>query len=84
MSFQLTETSLTISNAKAVYASGVDHMKKKESVHFDVKTVKFVDTAGVSVLIAWWQYGLKKHVKCHFEVSEAVEETLRVYNIELP
>ena len=84
MTFKVREGEINIRNAKKVYSEGIRSLQKNGSCKIDLTSVEKLDTTGVSVLIALWQYGLKNSVKCHFESSQQVEAALRVYNIELP
>lgn len=84
MTFKVSDGEINIRNAKKVYSDGVKSLVKNKSCEIDLTAVEQLDTAGVSVLIALWQYGLKNSVECHFKASQQVEAALRVYNIELP
>ena len=82
--FKVSNQSILISNAKNVFNEGRRHMKPLNQIEIDVTAVKKMDTAGLSVLLGWWQFCLKSNIQCHFITSPEVEAAFRVFNIELP
>ena len=73
-----------LNNAKDIYTAGILSLKKSKTVTFDLTKIKNVDTSGIAVLFAWWQYAVNTDITCQFELSESVSESLRMYDIELP
>lgn len=82
--FKVSDELILINNAKRVFDEGRRHILKLEQIDIDLTAVKQLDTAGLSVLLGWWQLCLKHRTQCHFMTSPEVESAFRVFNIELP
>ena len=83
-SLMLGQEDLLVRQAKQVYANGVQMIKSSREISIDCQQVDQIDSTGIAVLCAWWQYASVHEVVCEFKLSVTVQEMLLRHGIELP
>ncbi|MDC8757991.1 STAS domain-containing protein [Janthinobacterium fluminis] len=74
-------TSLTVHNAKAALAQGVDAIQSGQTV-FDLRNVKQVDSAAVSVLLAWQRAAVKAGAKLDVRnLPDKLQSLTKLYGV---
>ena len=84
MIHKVSETQIVINNAKKIYQVVIIHMSLVDNIIIDLSEVEKVDTSGIAVLMAWWQYAIAHEIECAFKLSAAVEDSLNAYHLKLP
>lgn len=84
MIYKVEENCLTIHNVKKVYGLVIRCIEKREPVDVDLTAVDYIDTAGIALVLSWWQYAVNHDVICYFKTSATVRDAIRGYQIELP
>ena len=84
MIYKIEEVKLEINTVKRVYDAVLLHMSLVDSIKIDLTDVESLDTSGIAVILAWWQYALNHDIECGFEVNETVQQRLDAYHLKLP
>jgi ABC-type transporter Mla MlaB component len=84
MTYKIEESRLEIKTVKRVYEDVILHMSLVDSIKIDLTEVEVLDTSGIAVMLAWWQYAIGHNIDCQFEVSDAVQESFDAYQLKLP
>lgn len=84
MIYKVNDARLTIQVVKKIYMKVKQCMSLTDDIAIDLTKVEYLDTAGISLILAMWQYAASNDVACHFKVNDVVSEALRSYQIELP
>ena len=83
-SLMLGQEDLLVRQAKQVYANGVQMIKSSREISIDCQQVDQIDSTGIAVLCAWWQYASTRNIVCSFNLSTTVQAALQQHGIELP
>ena len=79
---------LVVRHARTTFLAGLSVLKQAKSaskaVAIDCTQVQKIDSVGVAVLCAWWQYASSDGISCHFECNDLVQEAINQNKIELP
>ena len=79
---------LVVQYARSTYSEGISILKEARSVNkkvvIDCTQVEKIDSVGLAVLCAWWQYASSGGISCHFECNDLVQEVITQNKIELP
>ena len=84
MKVVLNEHDLKVDAAQYIYSKGIKALAKYAEVCIDCEAVDDLDSTGIAVLCAWWQYASVHEVVCEFKLSVTVQEMLLRHGIELP
>lgn len=84
MIYRVTDIRLTVHTVKKLFVKVRQCMALTDDILIDLMKVEYLDTAGVALILAWWQYAVANDVVCHFKVNDVVAAALRSYQIELP
>ncbi len=80
----LNKSDLQVQHAKQVYLEGIKILKQHAPVEIDALGVSELDSTGIAVLCAWWQYASVNRVECRFTLNTMTQEMLLKNGIELP
>ncbi|UTC24449.1 STAS domain-containing protein [Candidatus Comchoanobacter bicostacola] len=79
---------LIVKNVRNTFIEGLSVLKhakgSSKKVVIDCTQVKKIDSTGLAVLCAWWQYASGDGISCHFECNDLVQEVIDQNKIELP
>lgn len=81
---KVEESQLVVAVVTKAYEEVLRCMSLTDKIQIDLTNVDRVDTAGIALILAWWQYATEHGVECHFKTNDVVKEAVRSYSIELP
>lgn len=84
MIYRINESHLSVHKVKSLYSQVEQCMSLTDSITIDLTPVEYIDTAGIAMILAWWQVAISVDVVCHFKLSDAVSNAIRSYQLELP
>ncbi len=84
MKHTIDKNALQVHYAKHTYLEGIAVLKQHAQVEIDALGVSVVDSTGIAVLCAWWQYASVNQVECRFILNTMTQEMLLKNGIELP
>lgn len=84
MIYKVTDTHLTIQVVKKIFIKVQQCMSLTDDIVIDLTKVEYLDTAGVALILSWWQYAVTNDIVCHFKANDIVASAVRSYQIELP
>ena len=84
MKYALSKKDLSVGKSKSIYQEGVRILSQYSTVEIDALMVEEIDSTGIAVLCAWWQYASVNKVECRFTLNTMIQEMLLKNGIELP
>lgn len=84
MIYRINEAQVTVQTVRSLYEQVEQCLSLTETIVIDLTEVEYIDTAGIAMVLAWWQRSIALDVVCRFKVSDAVANAIRSYQIELP
>jgi anti-anti-sigma regulatory factor len=82
--YKIKDKRLTVQSVKFLYTQVIQSMSLTDNINIDLSGVEYMDTAGLAMILAWWQFATANDIVCCYKVNDLILSSCQSYQIELP